>query len=165
MKKLLIVSAVLLHSYNSYTQNTFEYKVVTIIESIVPGGLGRSRIIETGTELNVDDYAADRTDGKKSNMDSDRKDIKVDEFNEALLLNFYSLTGINFQNIASNDALITSKINNLTKAGWELAFVASGVESDAGTSKGLGGGQSDGDGIFITRLFFKRMTSNEVTDN
>lgn len=161
MKKLLITSLVLFGTYTSSAQKTVEYKVVTIIESIVPGGLGRSRIIETGTELNVDDYSADRTDGKKSNMDSDRKDIKVDEFSEALLLNFYSLTGINFQNIASNDALITSKINNLTKSGWELAFVASGVESDAGTSKGLGGGQSDGDGIFITRLFFKRTISTD----
>ena len=140
----------------SRAQSPIEYKVVTIVESIVPGGLGRSRIIETGSELNVDEHAADRTDGKKSKLDADRKDIKVDVFNEALLLNFYSVTGINFQNIASNDALITSKINNLANEGWELSFVTSGVESDSGVSKGLGGGQSDGKGIFITRLFFKR---------
>ena len=100
----------------SRAQSPIEYKVVTIVESIVPGGLGRSRIIETGSELNVDEHAADRTDGKKSKLDADRKDIKVDVFNEALLLNFYSVTGINFQNIASNDALITSKINNLANS-------------------------------------------------
>ncbi|MEO9870810.1 hypothetical protein [Ekhidna sp.] len=141
----------------SFGQNRIEFKVVTIVESIVPGGVGRSRIIETGSELNVDDFSADRTDGKKSKLDADRKDLKVDEFNEAKLLNFYSITGINFQNIASNDALITSKINKLIDEGWDLAFVTSGVESDAGVSKGLGGGQNDGKGIFITRLFFKRV--------
>lgn len=156
MKKIVIASLAVLSLYVSPAQSPVEYKVVTIIESIVPAGIGRSRIIETGSELNVDDYSADRTDGKKSKMDADRKDIKVDVFNEALLLNFYSVTGINFQNVASNDALITSKINNLGQEGWELAFVASGVESDSGTAKGLGGGQSDGKGIFITRLFFKR---------
>ncbi len=56
--------------------------------------------------------------------------------------------GINFQNIASNDALISSKINNLVNEGWELKFVLSGVESDAGNG--------DGNGIFITRFIFYR---------
>jgi len=32
-------------------------------------------------------------------------------------LNFYSVAGINFQNIASNDALIASKINKLAEEG------------------------------------------------
>lgn len=161
MKKILVVLLALLSANVSRSQSLVEYKVVTIVESIVPGGIGRSRIIETKSELNADDYAEDRIDGKKSNMNSKRKDVKVDVFSEGLLLNFYSLTGINFQNIASNDALITSKINGLVQEGWELAFVTSGVESDAGTSKGLGGGQSDGDGIFITRLFFKRIVDSE----
>ena len=159
MKKIIITCMTLCMTFATMAQARVEYKVVTIVESIVPAGIGRSRIIETKSELNVDEYAADRTDGKKSKMDSNRKDVKVDEFNEALLLNFYSVTGINFQNIASNDALITSKINNLTNEGWELTFVTSGVESDAGVSKGLGGGQNDGKGIFITRLFFKRPIS------
>jgi len=35
--------------------------------------------------------------------------------------------------------------------GWKLAFVASGVESDAG--------KGDGTGIFITRFIFKRLKS------
>ena len=156
MKKLLVTFIIVLTAYQSNAQASLEYKVVTLVESIVPGGIGRSRIIETKSELNADDYAADRTDGKKSKMDSNRKDVKVDVFGEGLLLNFYSLTGINFQNIASNDALITSKINNLLQEGWELAFVTSGVESDSGVPTGLGGGQKDGRGIFITRLFFKR---------
>lgn len=125
------------------------YKVVTIIESIVPGGIGRSRMIETKTELDYDEFSTERTDGKKSNQgDIRRRDIKVDEFEETKMLNFYSLTGINFQNIASNDALIASKMNELTEKGWELFHIASAVESDAG--------ETDGNGIFITRLFFRR---------
>lgn len=162
MKNTLLLTFALFAACHSNAQNVTEFKVVTIIESIVPAGIGRSRIIETKSELNADDYAADRTDGKKSNMDSNRKDVKVDEFSEGLLLNFYSLTGINFQNVASNDALITSKINTLVSEGWDLTFVTSAVESDSGISKGLGGGQSDGRGIFITRLFFKRTVPSDT---
>jgi len=80
--------------------------------------------------------------------DVKRGDAKIDKFAESKLLNFYSLAGINFQNIASNDALISSKLNQMTEEGWELAFVTSGVESDAG--------KSDSNGLFITRFIFKR---------
>jgi hypothetical protein len=64
------------------------------------------------------------------------------------LLNFFNLGGIRFQNIAANDAVITSKINTMLEEGWDLAFVTSAVESDAG--------KGDGNGIFITRYIFKR---------
>lgn len=132
----------------SFSQTT-EYKIITSIESIVPGGMGRSRIITSREEANAEDFTTTRTDGKKSDQgDVKRKDAKIDNFDETKLLNFYSLTGINFQNIASNDALISDKINSMVAAGWTLAFVVSGVESDAGSS--------DGQGIFITRYIFKR---------
>ena len=65
---------------------------------------------------------------------------------ETKLVNFYSMVGINFGNIASNDAVIAAKINDLVKQGWSVAFITSGVESDAG--------KDDGKGIFITRIFF-----------
>lgn len=124
-------------------------KVVTIVESIVPGGLGRSRIIEAKEVLDAKTLTTTRVDGKKSDQDDiKRSDAKIENFEETKLLNFYSLVGINFQNIASNDAAITSKINDLLKDGWQLQFVTSGVESDAG--------KSDGNGIFITRLYFKK---------
>ena len=32
---------------------------------------------------------------------------KIDDLKESTLVNFYSLVGINFQNIASNDAMMT----------------------------------------------------------
>ena len=126
-----------------------EYKVITVVESIVPAGIGRSRMIEGQTDLDIDDFTTVRTDGKKSDQgDIKRKDAKVDNFAESKLLNFYSVFGINFQNIASNDALISSKVNKMSQEGWELMFVTSGVESD--------GGAQDGKGIYITRFIFKR---------
>ena len=64
------------------------------------------------------------------------------------MLNFYSGVGINFQNIASNDGLIESKLNELSKDGWVLFQVVSGVESNAG--------KDDGQGIFITRYILKK---------
>ncbi len=126
-----------------------QYAVVTTIESIIPGGLGRSRMISNKEDLNTANFTTTRTDGKKSDMGSvKRKDLKIDNFDETKLLNFYSLSGINFQNVASNDAIVSAKLNEMSEAGWTLAFVTSGVESDAGTT--------DGEGIFATRYIFKR---------
>jgi len=126
-----------------------EYKIVTAIESIVPAGIGRSRIIEERDEANSGAFTTTRTDGKTSDQDDvKRKDLKVKKFEETKLLNFFSLAGINFQNVASNDAIISDKLNALAADGWELAFVTSGVESSAGGD--------DNEGIFITRFVFKR---------
>ncbi len=126
-----------------------EYLIVTTVESVVPMGVGRSRMIVQTDSINVDALTTSRTDGKKSNQkDVNRSDAKIDSFDETKMLNFYSAVGINFQNIASNDAMISDKINKLAKDGWEMAFVTSACESDAG--------KGDGTGIFITRYIFKR---------
>jgi len=126
-----------------------EYRVVTTVESIVPGGIGRSRMTEPKESADYKSLTTSRVQGNKSDQgDIKRDDVKIDAFDETKLLNFYSLAGINFQNIASNDAVITSKITEMAKEGWQLLFVTSGVESDAG--------KGDGTGIFITRFIFKR---------
>jgi hypothetical protein len=105
-------------------------------------------MIETTTDLDYNAFTTTRADGKDSKQsDVDRSDIKIDAFRETKMLNFFSMVGINFQNIASNDALIVSKLNEMDAQGYELAFATSGVESDAG--------KEDGQGIFITRLYFK----------
>lgn len=128
----------------------YEYKIITTVESIVPAGIGRSRIIEHTTEVDASMYTTARNDGTDSAQKGvKRKDLKIDQLNETKLLNFYSAVGINFQNIASNDAMISSAMNALANEGWELAFVTSGVESD--------GGKDDGNGIFVNRLIFKRL--------
>lgn len=126
-----------------------EYKIVTVVESIVPGGVGRSRIIEATSEADSEAATTERVDGKKSGQgDVKRGDLKIDGFKETKLVNFFSAAGINFQNIASNDALISDKVNNMVAAGWSLEFVVSGVESDAG--------KPDGQGLYITRFIFKK---------
>lgn len=132
------------------TSNAQEYKIVTTVESIIPAGLGRSRMLSPTQEVNSDEFTTERTNGKKGNQQNkvNRKDLRIDGIEETKLLNFYSLTGINFQNIASNDALVSDKLNQMAKNGWELVFVTSGVESD--------GGETDGEGIYITRYVFKR---------
>jgi hypothetical protein len=127
----------------------YEFKIVTSVESIVPMGLGRSRIIENNGAVNADELTTERKDGNDSRQGAvKRSDVKIDELNETKLVNFFSLGGINFRNIASNDAVITSKLNMLTQQGWELAYVTSAVESNAG--------KDDGEGIFITRFIFRR---------
>lgn len=126
-----------------------EYRIVTTIESIVPMGVGRSRILDPKSSEDYKPLTTERTDGKKSEQgDIKREDVKIENFEETKLLNFFSIAGINFQNISSNDAVVSSKLSEMAHEGWELAFVTSGVESDAG--------ERDGNGIFITRYVFKR---------
>ena len=145
MKTQIISIAVAILSFGSAFAQ--EFKVITIVESIIPMGLGRSRIIEHQSDIDYKEFTTERIDGQDSKQGKvKRGDAKIDKMSETKLLNFFSGVGINFQNIASNDALITSKINEMLSKGWKLQYVTSGVESV--------GGRDDKNGIFITRLFF-----------
>ena len=98
----------------------YQYRQFSTVESIIPAGLGRSRLIATdnsGTMI--------------------EKDLK----------NFYSLVGINFNNITNNDRVIVDKINDYSSEGWELISVVTGVQSP---------NDRDGTGIFITRYLFRK---------
>ena len=114
-------------------------------------GIGRSRIIAANDDRNYKDFTTTRSENDEEDRKnkSDRSDIRLKDYEETKLLNFYNIGGIRFQNIAANDAVISSKINTMIKEGWELAFVNTGVESDAG--------KDDGQGIFITRYIFRRL--------
>lgn len=90
----------------------FEFQQVTTIESVIPAGLGRSRMISSGV------------DGKME---------------EKKMKNFFSLTGINFKNIKDNDRKIAKKITQLYDDGWDLHNVTSGVYS-SGVTDDLGAG-------------------------
>ena len=106
------------YSFSPAPQTTsFTYRQFSTIESVVPGGLGRSRIIIS---------------------DNSSQDVEKD------LMNFYSITGINFKNVANNDKLIVDSINQYTTDGWELYKVTTGVQSN------------DTTGIFITRYLFRK---------
>ena len=146
MKKIIFIAVITLAA--SLDMNAQQYKVITSVESIVPNGLGRSRIINALEDKDYKEFTSVQTEDDNTRNKSDRSEIRVKNFEETKLLNFYNLGGIRFQNIAANDALITSMINDMVSNGWELVFVVSGVESEAG--------KGDGQGIFITRYIFRK---------
>lgn len=114
---LLIIAAFAFFNFKSGEKAT-EFLQITTIESVVPGGLGRSRMI---------------TQDASGQME----EVKME--------NFFSLAGINFQNVRENDKLITDKISRLSNDGWTLVEVTPGVyAADKST------------GIFITRYLFKK---------
>ncbi|MTI32699.1 hypothetical protein E1171_17905 [Cytophagales bacterium RKSG123] len=100
----------------------YEFRQLTAIESVIPGGIGRSRLITVDA------------DGKM-------KEVK--------LQNFFSVTGINFSNVRSNDLVITSEISSLYQEGWTVVEVTAGVLA-------RGSGNKEGEGLFITRYLLKR---------
>jgi len=130
------------------TNPEFEVKVITSVESIIPDGLGRSRLISSNEKRDYEQFTSIKSKDDNTRNKSKRKDIRIKGFEETKLLNFYNLGGIRFQNIAANDAIISSKLSTMISEGWDLVFVTSAVESD--------GGENDGNGIFITRYIFKR---------
>jgi hypothetical protein len=146
MKKFIFIAFIALLC--NLEMNAQEYKVITSVESIVSSGLGRSRIIDGNEKKDYTEFTSTQTEDDNTRNKSKRGEIRVKDFDETKLLNFFNIAGIRFQNIAANDAVITSKINSMVAEGWELAFVTSAVESDSG--------KGDGSGIFITRYIFKR---------
>tara|TARA_R110000765_G_scaffold72517_1_gene140788 strand:- start:935 stop:1402 length:468 start_codon:yes stop_codon:yes gene_type:complete len=146
MKKSIL--SVLLVICGALSLSAQEFKVITSVESIVSSGLGRSRIIDGNEEKDYAEFTSTQTEDDNTRNKSKRDEIRVKDFDETKLLNFFNIAGIRFQNIAANDAIITSKINAMVADGWELAFVTSAVESDSG--------KGDSSGIFITRYIFKR---------
>lgn len=145
MKKLLFLAVLSLVAITETKAQ--EFKVITSVESIVPNGLGRSRIVNATEAKDYKEFTSVQTEDDNTRNKSDRSEIRVKDFEETKLLNFFNIGGIRFQNIAANDALITSMINTMVSEGWELAFVTSAVES---------AGKGDNQGIFITRYIFKK---------
>jgi hypothetical protein len=90
----------------------YEYKQISTIESVVPGGLGRSRIVSTEANGQV---------------------------LERELKNFYSLTGINFGNITNNDQVIVEKLNQMSEEGWDLYSVTTGNNQQIANGSTSGG--------------------------
>lgn len=139
----------------SFTKSTppapaaaYEFTSFTVVESIVPSGIGRSRIINALETRDYKELTSVRTEEDNERNKADRSEIRVKNFEETKLLNFYNLGGIRFQNIAANDAVINSKMNAMLEAGWEIVTITTGVEAV--------GGSDDANGIYITRFYFKR---------
>ena len=146
MKKILFIACICIIA--AMDASAQQFKVITSVESIVPSGIGRSRLIDAQEEKDFAEFTSTQTEDDNTRNKSDRSEIRVKNFEETKLLNFYNIAGIRFQNIAANDAVISSKLTAMVKEGWELLFVTSAVEADAG--------EKDGQGIFITRYIFKK---------
>lgn len=113
----------LLFLFCSTTFFAQEYKIVTIVESVVPGGLGRSKILITDAN------------GSKA---------------ENGLKNFFSLAGINFDNIQNNDQEIHKVLTGLEADGYQFLSVNSGVYS-----------ANESSGIFVTRFIYRKPAAGE----
>lgn len=83
-----------------FAQKNYEFLQMSTVESVVPGGLGRSRLIATDEN---------------------------GQMQEKSLENFFSFVGINFGNIRNNDKVITDKIQEYGAQGWELMNLTTGV--------------------------------------
>ncbi|MCZ6899505.1 MAG: hypothetical protein O7F74_04635 [Bacteroidetes bacterium] len=105
---LVMTTSIVLASYSNKKVKTdleYEWYQTTVVESVVPGGFGRSRLIKTDSTGILE---------------------------EVKLENFFSMTGINFGNIRYNDQIVTSHITDLVMEGWELYETTSGVYSGKG---------------------------------
>ena len=145
MKNLTLILLLLVSSFTFSQQ--YEYKIISVIESVVPNGLGRSRMLSETQPVDYKSATTIRTEEGKEKSDKSRSEIRTKVFEETKLLNFYNIGGIRFNNIATNDALITAKLNDEAAKGWVLAFVTSGVESS---------GDKDKIGIYATRFILRR---------
>ena len=145
MKNITLTLLLLVSSFTFSQQ--YEYKIISVIESVVPNGLGRSRMLSETQPVDYKSATTIRTEEGKQKSDKSRSEIRTKVFEETKLLNFYNIGGIRFNNIATNDALITAKLNDEAAKGWVLAFVTSGVESS---------GDKDKIGIYATRFILKR---------
>jgi hypothetical protein len=132
----------------SSAADTYEFTSFTVVESIVPNGVGRSRIITSLEARDYKEFTSVQTEDDNTRNKSDRGEIRVKNFEETKLLNFFNMGGIRFQNIAANDAIINNKVSTMLNDGWEIVNIVSGVESV--------GGETDPNGIYITRFYFKK---------
>ena len=145
-----IILLILIAAFNQANETSpqFEFTSFTVVESIIPNGLGRSRIINSLEPRDYNEYTSIKSPGFQSRNKSDRQEIRANEYEETKLLNFFNIVGIRFQNIAANDALINSKVSTMLNDGWELVNIVAGVEAV--------GSEDDKNGIYITRFYFKR---------
>jgi hypothetical protein len=87
-----------------------QFMQITTVESVVAGGLGRSRMIVTNA------------DGTQS---------------EADLNNLFSMAGINFGNIKENEDKVLRTIKQYTNDGWKIEQIIPLSLSPSGNSMGI----------------------------
>jgi hypothetical protein len=96
MKKfffLLLATAIMWQADVMAQQAGSKFVQITTIESVVGGGMGRSKMIIT------------KEDGSQEERD---------------LENLFSMTGINFKNIKNNETVILNALKSYTDTGWKI---------------------------------------------
>lgn len=104
MKQFMMAVLVLLALCNSTnlkaqdtnTKSSQQFMQVTTVESVLAGGLGRSRMIIT-------------------NPDGSQKESDLD--------NLFSMVGINFKNIRQNEDKLVKTLKYYTDNGWKIEHV------------------------------------------
>ncbi|AZQ62396.1 hypothetical protein EI427_09150 [Flammeovirga pectinis] len=104
-------------------------KIITVVET-TKNSTGRSKMIEVTSIRNSEDFTTTRTEGKDTKQkDINRSDAKVDNLQETKLLNIVNAGGVQYRNVASNDAIVASRVAELLTEGWELKSVVSSMEN------------------------------------
>ena len=80
MKKIILAAVTMFAA--SFTMSAQQYHVITSVESIVPNGLGRSRIINALEEKDYKEFTSVQTEDDNSRNKSDRSEIRVKNFEE-----------------------------------------------------------------------------------
>ncbi len=82
----------------SKTETVMDFMQINTVESVLAGGLGRSKMIIT-------------------NPDGSQKETDIE--------NLFSMAGINFKNIKNNEEKIIKTLKSYTDNGWKLDYVTS----------------------------------------
>ena len=98
MKKIYVLLLVTIIGSSSIfaqdkTSTKKQFMQITTVESVVSGGLGRSKMLVTGP-------------------DGTQKEIDME--------NLFSLVGINFKNIRENENLVVKTLKSYTDEGWKI---------------------------------------------
>ena len=95
---LIICNCGNLKAQDTLTKKSQQFMQVTTVESVLAGGLGRSRMIVT-------------------NPDGTQKESDME--------NLFSMVGINFKNIKHNEDKLVRTLKSIHDNGWKIAHVTS----------------------------------------
>ena len=116
MKKIIVIIVILvafaasLNAQEIKPETGKKFMQITTIESVIGGGLGRSKMIIT-------------------NPDGSQKESDME--------NLFSMAGINFKNIKENEDKIVKVLKAYTDEGWKMEHVTSFTLSPGDNGQGI----------------------------
>lgn len=121
MKYLLFIAVLMLLCIADVNAQKAEMKLmqITTVESVVGGGAGRSKLIIT------------KEDGTQEEKEME---------------NLFSIVGINFKNVKSNESLLIQTLKTYTDQGWKLVSTTPLTLSP----------NQNANGIFLTRYLLSK---------